>query len=83
MLHLFSINLLNCFCSIVKLFILCLHVFVNVSEKKVYSNLSHIELRSPIKHRQFFKKVSRNRDYFQTHCNDRRNPFHFACRQWY
>ena len=24
-----------------------------------------------------------NRDYIQTHCNDRRNPFDFACRQWY
>ena len=24
-----------------------------------------------------------NRDYIQTHCNDRRNTFHFACRQWY
>ena len=24
-----------------------------------------------------------NRDYIQTHCNNRRNPFHFACRQWY
>ena len=24
-----------------------------------------------------------NRDYVQTHCNDRRNIFHFACRQWY
>ena len=22
-------------------------------------------------------------DYIQTHCNDRRNPFHFACRQWF
>ena len=21
--------------------------------------------------------------YIQTPCNDRRNPFHFACRQWY
>ena len=29
--------------------------------------------------RQFFQ----NREYIQTHCIDRRNPFHFACRQWY
>ena len=27
--------------------------------------------------------VFQNRDYIQTHCNDRRNTFHFACRQWY
>ena len=24
-----------------------------------------------------------NRDYILSHCNDRRNTFHFACRQWY
>ena len=28
---------------------------------------------------QFFIKISQNRDYIQTFCNDRRNPFHFAC----
>ena len=22
-------------------------------------------------------------DYIQTFCNDRRNPFDFACRKWY
>ena len=25
----------------------------------------------------------RNLDYIQSFCNDRRNPFHFACRHWY
>ena len=34
-------------------------------------------------HRQFFRRIARNRDYIQTVCNDRRNPFDFACRQWY
>ena len=34
-------------------------------------------------HRQFFIKNLHNRDYIQTFCNDRRNPFHFACRQRY
>ena len=24
-----------------------------------------------------------NRVYIQTHCNDYRKTFHFACRQWY
>ena len=28
-------------------------------------------------------KISQNRDYIHTFCNDRSNPFHFACRQWY
>ena len=31
----------------------------------------------------FINKSSQNRDYIQTFCNDRRNTFHFACRQWY
>ena len=26
---------------------------------------------------------SKNRGYIQRHSNDRRNPFHFAYRQWY
>ena len=34
-------------------------------------------------HRQFFRKLSQNKEYIQTFCNDRRNPFHFACRKWY
>ena len=31
----------------------------------------------------FINKISRNRDYIQTHCNNHRNTFHFACLQWY
>ena len=56
---------------------------------KIYSNLSHInilyhlKLQKPVMHRQFFRKKSQKRDYIQTFCNDRRNPFHFACRRWY
>ena len=34
-------------------------------------------------HRHFSRKLSENLDYIQTHCNDRRNLFHFACRKWY
>ena len=34
-------------------------------------------------HRQFFKILPQNPDYVQTHCNDRKNPFHFACRKRY
>ena len=57
--------------------------------KKNYSNLSNINLcfylkhRIPIRHRKILLKISQNRDYIQPFCNDRRNPFHFACRQWY
>ena len=61
---------------------------INKLTIKILNNLSHINIHyhlrlgaSPL-HRQFFIKISQNRDYIQTHCNDRRNPFHFACRQW-
>ena len=62
---------------------------INNFKIKIYSNLSNINIHyhlrlgaSPL-HRQFFKIISHNRDYIQTHCNNRRNTFHFACRQWY
>ena len=62
---------------------------INKLTIKIYSNLSHINIHyhlrlgAPPLHRQFFIKVSHNLEFIQTHCNDRRNPFHFACRQWY
>ena len=28
-------------------------------------------------------KISQNRVYIQSHCNDHRNPFLFTCRHWY
>ena len=62
---------------------------INKLTIKICSNLSHInihyyvQLRIPTMHRKFLLKNSQNRDYLQTHCNDRRNPFQFACRRWY
>ena len=62
---------------------------INKLTIKIYSNRSHINIHyhlrlgAPPLHRQFFIKISQNRDYIQTFCNDRRNPFHFACCQWY
>ena len=62
---------------------------INNFKIKIYSNLSniniqyHLRLGAPPLDRQFFLKISHNRDYIQTHCNDRRNTFHFACRQWF
>ena len=62
---------------------------INKLTMKTYSNLSyinihyHLRLGASPSHRQFFRMLSRNRDYIQTHCNDRRNTFLFACRQWY
>ena len=62
---------------------------INKLTIKIYSSLFYINIHyhltlgtSPL-HRQFFIKISKNRDYIQTHCNDRRNPFHFAYHQWY
>ena len=62
---------------------------INKIKIKILSNLSHINIHyhlrlgAPLLHRQFFKILSRNRNYIQTHCNDRRNSFHFACHQWF
>ena len=62
---------------------------INNFKIEIYSNLSyinihyHLKLGAPPLHRQFFKKLAQNRDYIQTFCNDRRNPFHFACHQWF
>ena len=62
---------------------------INKLTTKILSNLSNINIHyhlrlgaSPL-HRQFFIKISKNRDYIQRFCNDRRNPFHFALRQWF
>ena len=47
-------------------------------------NIHHyLKLRIPFMHRHFLEKLSQNPEYVQTHCIDGRNPFQFACRQWY
>ena len=62
---------------------------INKFKIKICSTISnrnlhyHLRLGSPPLHRQFFIRMSQNREFIQTFCNDRRNPFHFACRQWY
>ena len=62
---------------------------INKLTIKIYSSLSninihyHLKLGSPPLHRQFFIKISHIRVYIQTHCNNCRITFHFACRQWY
>ena len=57
------------------------YIFIQIN---FYINIHyHLRLGASPLHRQLFIKLFKNRDYIQTHCNDRRNPFHFACRQWY
>ena len=62
---------------------------INNFKIEIYSNLSNINIHhhltlgaSPLRYR-FFINLLKNRHYIQTHCNNRRNTFHFACRQWY
>ena len=33
-------------------------------------------------HRQFFNKISQNKEYVENHCNDSDNLFHFALHKW-
>ena len=61
---------------------------INKLTIKIYSHQQYINIsyylkhRIPIMHRQFFKILAQNRDYVKTYCNDRNNPFHFACQTW-
>ena len=65
------------------------YIFIQIKnfEIKIYSNLSNINIcyyltfLIPIMQRQLFRKLPQKHDYIQTHCNNRRNPFHFACHQ--
>ena len=62
---------------------------INNFKIEIYSNLSYINIHyhltlgaSPL-HRRFFINLLKNCDYVINYCNDYRNPFHNACRQWY
>ena len=54
---------------------------------KTFSILSHknnhyyLKHRIPITHHHFFRKLSQDPEYIQTHCDDRRNLLQFACLQ--
>ena len=62
---------------------------INELTVKIYSTLSNVnadydlKFQIPIIQRQFFEKMSQNKEYAKTHCYDLNNPFHFACRKWY
>ena len=62
---------------------------INKLTIKIHSNLSninihyHLKIGEPRLYYHFFIKISHNLDYIQSFCNDRRNSFHFACRQLY
>ena len=62
---------------------------INKLTIKIYSNLFginkhyYLKHRIPMGQRLFFRRIAKNRDYIQSHCNDINNPFQFACGQWY
>ena len=62
---------------------------IKIFEIKIHTNLCcinihyHLNLGLPPLHCQFFRKISQNREYIQNFRSDRRNFFHFACRQGY
>ena len=62
---------------------------INKLTIKIYSTLSKINIcyylkhRIAVCHRNILLKISQNKENLQNFCNDRRNLFHFACRQWY
>ena len=43
----------------------------------------YLKHRTPIMHRRFFKIYSQTPEPVKHRCNDRNNPFHFACLKWY
>ena len=67
------------------LLVVCgIHMLIKYTYMNPNINIQyHLILGLPPLHRQFFMKLLKNRDYIQTHCNDRRNPFQFACHQWF
>ena len=62
---------------------------INKSTITSYSNQSnknihyYLKLQTPIMHRHLFEKLSQNPEYVQTHRINLKNPFRFACREWY
>ena len=62
---------------------------INKLTINIYTNLSNINVQYYLKlqitmcHRKILLKMSQNPEIIQTFCNDRRNPFHYACRRWY
>ena len=56
-----------------------IEIYGILSNLKIHHYLKH---RIFIMHRHFFRKLSQNPEYTQTHCNDLNNLFHFACCKW-
>ena len=55
-------------------------LLINLSNRWVHY---YLKLQKPTMNRKLFEIIAQNPEYIQTHCNNRNNPFHFACRKWY
>ena len=61
---------------------------INKLTIKIYSHQRYINIsyylnhRIPMGQRLFFRRISENKEYVENFCNDRNNPFHFACQTW-
>ena len=61
---------------------------INKLTIKIYSHLQYINIsyylnhRIPRVQRLYFRRISENKEYVENFCNDRKNPFHFACQKW-
>ena len=64
-------------------------IFMLINKQtKIHSPLRYIKISYclkfpiPIMHRQFFKTISQNKQYYvEIFCNDKSNHFHFACQK--
>ena len=61
---------------------------INKLTIKICSHQRYINIRYYLKHRipmgqrLYFRRISENKKYVENFCNDRNNPFHFACQKW-
>ena len=61
---------------------------INKLTVKIYSHQRYINIsyylnhRIPMGQRLYFRRISENKENVENFCNDRNNPFHFACQTW-
>ena len=56
---------------------------IKIHSHQRYINISYyLNHRIPMGQRLFFRRMSENKEYVENFCNDRNNPFQFACQKW-
>ena len=59
---------------------------LSINSDSIRSNVnkhSHSKFRKHIFNRHFCRRISQDHEYVKTHCNDKKNLFHFSIRKWY